>query len=785
MINYKNIVLNALEAKEKIDNLEVFTFKISFRQKIERDIYEEVQKRIHDLLRGNSYFGVVKGNSIYILGEIDSFEAKLVQSLEELKLKEKVEISKRGVKKLSISNEEEYLLMKILLRNKLESFIRERGFIVFKYRHMYVAIPSDDTIRKNFQNKNAKNFPLVHEIADKKVEVIEGFKFEPYLLKEGSLGLRLDPKVIPLIKFDTSEILDIKRRNLVTRDPIGRFGKFLLKNSVKFISILDSSEKDKKGLKGEWISVFDGRLKKEHILPREILYVEASSRTLKNMGIWQQVAYYGRKKGKGTRKNDCSLNRESFTRHFIKLLKPLKIKIGEKTIFLNDNLSQVNEICRRAEDVPLQHGNGSRLWPSLFETKFYSKLKPVKVPSNNIGNKGVFVRVINTDKSIERENKNNIGKNIKEFGKQICDNFDVEIDNKLVAKPETVYALIDSYIRKGYHNAFLVIFEDPIVRRRIKELCISNGYSNIQFIRSETVREKILKQDEWTTKNIVLNLFTKAGGIPWTISSDYLSEDTGYLGLSFKRKLPKERFGRGKFYLGISTLFSPSGELIDCITHSYKLSEEEKIKINREAAENMINKALIKYYSLLNTIPKRLMIAQQIYMDHKSLREEVNGIFNAIEKFEKENKEETNILSEIFLINFIRNNIFRAYDLSRKDKRIEKNTCLFFNSNELLFFFTGSRKGKEFKGFGTPQPVRLRIRRFIKERDKWNENEISDEQLKEILKIIVGLTKLRWNTNILDNLKEPLPLYASSRIAQLSKEMDIQDFEFKDVRHIL
>jgi hypothetical protein len=288
------------------------------------------------------------------------------------------------------------------------------------------------------------------------------------------------------------------------------------------------------------------------------------------------------------------------------------------------------------------------------------------------------------------------------------------------------------------------IWEFSDLRRAIKVLAMQQDMPT-QLLWPHSIAltdpEKLAAQDRATRAwNIAVGLYYKAGGTPWRLSA--VDRDVCLVGLSFYKAL---REPSSQLRTAMAQVFTSSGDgyVLRGNTFEWDANREKSRSphLDKESAIYLI-KQILGLYSRQNegALPKRLVI-------HKSSRywdDERRGFLDASSDIPR---------TDLVALQWRGVQFYRTGNYPP----LRGTYVKFSDTNQLLYTVGYTPALRSYNGPRAPQPIEV-IEHF------------GDTPWLDILKEVLSLTKLNWNTAAF-NCSEPITLAFSRRVAEILSEL--------------
>jgi len=323
---------------------------------------------------------------------------------------------------------------------------------------------------------------------------------------------------------------------------------------------------------------------------------------------------------------------------------------------------------------------------------------------------------------------------------------------------------------------------------RLKRIFVEAGIP-CQMIDLDTLE----KVDRFTLQSILVNMYVKMGGRPWTLERKIGDADM-FIGIGFGLS-PKG--APQNVYVGIANVFDDHGEWLD-ITSDYKqisAAERESFyewdaftpisasyKLTMDLAEKIVRDSLRIYSDLSGVQRHPCNIA--IHKNGPVHECEVEGFLKPI----GETVQEGNNIEKLGILSIIKNHGIRLYGSEDQDRRFNRvplrGGIRFLNKDEAVLCATGKfeawRRGRSemaYSGIGTPCPVLLKQHCVGNEMiDRYSLQQVDEYGLEELAEQAFALTKLHWGS-LRTDIRLPITSLYSQRVAAVIAKAGITNIE--------
>lgn len=243
---------------------------------------------------------------------------------------------------------------------------------------------------------------------------------------------------------------------------------------------------------------------------------------------------------------------------------------------------------------------------------------------------------------------------------------------------------------------------------RLKHFLLESGYP------SQMVKESTLEDPKWKDLNFALDIFAKAGYVPWVLSEGMPKADL-FIGLSSSIITYK---GQRQRILGYANVFDDFGRWL------FYRGAPDSVKF--EQRNEMFNSLLRRVTKEYQAVKRKL---QWVHIHHSAKlrwkdREEIaRGVLAEAPE------------AEISFVHINRRNAFRLFDKSPKgDGAAKRGTWVILSPNTFIINTIGPNPLGQ-KYMGTPRPLEIRVNRI---------NTSGKLDLAIYAQHILSLTRLNW-----------------------------------------
>lgn len=259
---------------------------------------------------------------------------------------------------------------------------------------------------------------------------------------------------------------------------------------------------------------------------------------------------------------------------------------------------------------------------------------------------------------------------------------------------------------------------------RLKKIFVESGIP-CQMIDEDT----FTRIDRFILQNLLLNIYSKMGGRPWSLHSP-LDDVNTFIGIGFGLN-PRE--SENHVYIGVANVFDSHGEWLDICSDHKDITEEEResfygheafteravsYKLSEEMAEKITEQSIKRFKDANPQVgfPRNVVI----HKNGNLYDCEINGILAALKKLEGTGA----AFEKIGLLSIIQNHNYRLFgnedNFERgrrmvKDRPPKRGAVYFLDKNDTLLCTTGKFYGERYggmklvySGIGTPRPLLLR-----------------------------------------------------------------------------
>jgi hypothetical protein len=724
--------------------------------------------------------GYFDAGRIYFVGDED----KLITKLEGLR-RTFTGFNIGQLKNEVLTVDTDLKIMRNIIYRVIEDHIRSKGFLVrLRKRGPKVAVPTFKML-----DINGRNIDFVTKTKSKygtDVYLIESFRYIFHLFPDGNCYFQIDPKVtvlIPARGVAPSVLQSAFLISICFADSLkGRSCEFVTKNVMKFIQYSSSRpETDCESAKKarRFYEVLE--LKKGVIIevPENVLYVE---------GHPAQLGMYGVVRKKAVKE---PREREEWTRTFIEILSngkrdiviplgggqlkissrphmldfvdtpitgPLQVakNLGEPRLVFIDQPSAINPKDGLIADGPYSRNNSSLLYhpdklvihviyPASLERDVKDFFEALKSGCSG--------------KGFEKDYSGFSRQSTPFYSELMVLYYPQTKRNLLLAYKTLTSTLKDKINRKGNVLVFIIPRERREFYPQLKALCYQHELPS-QMVQENTLRRGYRAAILW---NLAIALYTKAGGTPWKLDTEWLKYSECYIGIQTKVQ-QFDKVGRGGFFIGSADIFNKFGEYISCAVHQGRAKSFDGLHVDAEFMKNLIMKAAERYRENVGDYPEKIVIHRQLNFN----RIEMQGLLQGLQALD--------IAPPCILVHLQENHIFRGYHGLHPRLTVPRTVYFLIGRRNAILFTTGVTEGV-YEGFGTPKPTQVNIRALH------GNTILTEEDVHQVCKGIVGFTRLRWNTTRI-GIRRPLTIFAADRIGELAKA-GYTGLEYRDIRDVL
>ena len=311
---------------------------------------------------------------------------------------------------------------------------------------------------------------------------------------------------------------------------------------------------------------------------------------------------------------------------------------------------------------------------------------------------------------------------LKSKGQTFLDQWGLEIDEELKEKPDN--------LSFDFHNSLkgqTMKFGIPI---QILRESAANG-----FLSYGQPSVKITQEPATIAWNIATALYYKANGKPWRLAK--LRDDTCYVGISFFHNLLNPDLD---VQTSMAQVFTHNGEgIVIRGTEVVKDKIKKEPHMSKKQAHTLLKEALEIYVKRAGRNPVRVVIHKTTLFSE----EEKSGFNMAIGSIAKDFV----TISPQHSYRFVRTGIYPVL----------RGTVIILSNNNALLYTSGYiPRIRTYPGHRIPKPLLI--------------THIGDSEASEILKEILDLTKLNWNTTAFATYL-PITLEFSKRVGDILSEL--------------
>jgi len=268
---------------------------------------------------------------------------------------------------------------------------------------------------------------------------------------------------------------------------------------------------------------------------------------------------------------------------------------------------------------------------------------------------------------------------------------------------------------------------------KVKRLLVREGLA------SQMVDERTIIDPQWSDLNLALNIYAKAGYVPWVLDEAMPNADL-FIGLSSSRPVDAggslrtmgyanvfDAYGRCRFYQGDTAAF-----LFD-----------ERLQHLGAIARDSVAAYQAQNGGQLTTV--------HIHLTKKFSKEERVVIAEAVRSAAPG--------ASVVFVHVNPYHPVRLYDLSHDDGQISRATYLRDGATRLYLATTGTNAYRQ-KGMGTPSPLELTV---------WADPPDARPALSDIAQQVLSLTRLNWASTH-SFCQEPITTKFAGAIAQFMSD---------------
>jgi argonaute-like protein implicated in RNA metabolism and viral defense len=275
---------------------------------------------------------------------------------------------------------------------------------------------------------------------------------------------------------------------------------------------------------------------------------------------------------------------------------------------------------------------------------------------------------------------------------------------------------------------------------RIKGLLLKEGLA------SQMVDRATILNPEWRDLNLALNVYAKAGNIPWVLDEAMTGVDM-FIGLSYSQFRHGDKVVRMMSYVNV---FDEHGRWRFYQSDTEAFAFEHRLSHYREIVKNSVAQYRANSSTELHVV--------QIHFTKKFSREERNVIANAVREVAPG--------TVVVFVSINPHHPVRLYDLSRTDGQIARATYLRNDPGRIYLVTTGDNEFNQ-KQMGTPIPLELTV---------WTDPVQDAPPTEQVAQHVLSLTRLNWASSR-SFCHEPITTKFAGDIAkQMTAFMQDRDF---------
>lgn len=261
--------------------------------------------------------------------------------------------------------------------------------------------------------------------------------------------------------------------------------------------------------------------------------------------------------------------------------------------------------------------------------------------------------------------------------------------------------------------------------------------------------------NSFTLFNISCQMYSKVGGIPWSISQpdNTLSE----IDVGIKACVPKD--SDSNYAYGVAQIFGKGGKWADAVVAQDGSYESDSYQLSKPVMKELLESSLDKYDSAVGSGSMIEVNSMNIHKPGNFSEEEID----AVAEFGEENDIEVSMTA-------FRESKIRLYAGDKDNVNdISRGYVKQFSKNEMLLCSSGHYRQYrgEYQGhnLGTPKPLEV---------ESIDESGIKKLNLKALSSHVLKLTALRYDDAVHKEISDPVTLKYAEKVGSLiSKGIDV------------
>ena len=326
----------------------------------------------------------------------------------------------------------------------------------------------------------------------------------------------------------------------------------------------------------------------------------------------------------------------------------------------------------------------------------------------------------------------------------------------------------------GYDKPFSLYYQ-------LKKAFVENGIP-CQMIETDTFG----KIDRYVLQNLLVNIYSKMGGKPWTLKAPFSDVDA-FIGIGFGLN-PREVGNH--IYIGVANIFDSHGEWLDILSDHKPINDDERqsfygrekftetvasYKLSEEMAQKIVEDSLKRFKDLNPQVgyPRNVVI----HKNGNLYDCEINGTLKALSELEKSGA----AFEKIGILSVIKNHNYKLFGVENRPdfaKRVPTRGAVYFlGDDEALLCTTGkfnaeiSGKTKLiYSGLGTPRT--LVLKNHVMDLAEHDLPELEFYRFIELVEQVFSLSKIHWGS-LRTDIHLPVTSLYSNRVAKIISKSGI------------
>ncbi len=326
---------------------------------------------------------------------------------------------------------------------------------------------------------------------------------------------------------------------------------------------------------------------------------------------------------------------------------------------------------------------------------------------------------------------------VEEFEGGITNNTVVLIPllSKAIDNPDKFYAKLKAYGLR--YNIITQVYSDSGI---------------IRLLRSSLLTQQTRQNITPALLNLALNIFAKAGGVPWTLYNATPYDLT--IGISWGvRKVYEKITGPTVKIYGVVSVFDNFGNWEYMDAFLCRTKKDELVKAIKTVIDECVSS------TSTNRDYRKVLILTREPFKHELIK---GFILELIRR---------GIFVDVAIVSVM--DPIRLYNIDSENYLPDKGVYCIVSNNQAYLATTGVYMRKYY-GMGTPRPIKVTLQMSSSGKPK--------ETLRDVLFTIHSLTFLSWRS-FWGQIRLPVPLYYSSILSRLMRMLDSEDIENSFIIH--